>query len=202
MPVRAGANNARRRDSQFCRSSWMPKLFPPLSLALLLAAPLALSGCGSLGQTEQFAPVCPRLALLKDGADLTRFSPRGHDVTDLVLDGRLVAVPANCEPGRRGQVAASLRVTMNLTRGPAAQGRSMDVPYFVAVMHDGRIIDKQDYVARASFPENVNQITLTSDPVEMSLPADAAHPASVYQIFVSFQLTPEELATNRGRGQR
>lgn len=186
----------------------MPKLppivsvAPALSLVLLLGLPLALAGCSDFGKQEQFAPVCPRLALLKDGADLTRFSPRGHDVTDLMLDGRLVAVPADCKSGSRGHVAASLRVTMSLTLGPAAQGREMDVPYFVAVTRDGRIVDKQDYVMRASFPRNVNQITVTGDPVEMSIPADDAHPASAYQIFVSFQLTPEELATNRDRGQR
>ncbi len=180
----------------------MPKLPAILPLVVLLGLPLALSGCGSFGKTEQFAPVCPKLALLKDGADLTRFSPRGHDVTDLVLDGRLVAVPAECEPGSRGHVAASLRVTMSLARGPAAQGRDMDVAYFVAVARDGHIVDKQDYVIRASFPPNVNQITVTGDPVAMSFPADAAHPASAYQIFVSFQLTPDELAMNRGRGPR
>jgi len=55
---------------------------------------------------------------------------------------------------------------------------------------------------RASFPPNVNQITVTGDPVELSFPADAAHPASAYQIFVSFQLTPDELAMNRARSQR
>ena len=53
----------------------MPKLPPVLSLALLLSASLALSGCGDFGKTEQFAPVCPKLALLKDGADLTQFLP-------------------------------------------------------------------------------------------------------------------------------
>jgi hypothetical protein len=180
----------------------MPKLSPMLSLALLVGAPLVLSGCSDFGKKVEFAPVCPKLALLKDGADLTRFSPRGHDVTDLVLDGRLVAVPADCTPGSRGHVAASLRVTMSLTRGPAAQGREMDVPYFVAVMHDGRIVDKQDYLAHASFPPNVNQITLTGDPVELSIPANETHPASAYQIYVSFQLTPDELAVNRARGQR
>lgn len=175
----------------------MPK---PLPL-LLLALPLALAGCGGFGDSHEFPPVCPRLALLKDGADITRFAPRGHDVTDLVLDGRLVAVPANCEYGSRGHVAASLRVSMSLTRGPAAPGRVMDVPYFVAVMHDGRIVDKQTYVTRAVFPPNVDQISLTSDPIELSIPATTAHPASAYQIFVSFQLTPDELAANRGRGK-
>lgn len=180
----------------------MPKLPPILSFALLLGLPLALSGCGNFGKTEEFAPVCPKLAMLQDGADLTRFSPRGHDVTDLVLDGRLVAVPANCERSARGHVAASLRVTMSLTRGPAAQGREMDVLYFVAVTHDGKIVDKQDYVAHASFPRNVSQITVTGDPVAMSFPADDARPASAYQILVSFQLTPDELEINRGRGKR
>lgn len=189
----------------------MPSLSPVLSAripraalapALALVLPLALAACGGFGPKQEFPPVCPKLALLKDGADITRFSPRGQDVTDLVLDGRLTAVPANCTYGKGSTVAASLKVTMDLARGPAAGGRDLDVPYFIAVSRAGQVVDKQVYTLRASFPPNVERMSVTSDQVDMVFPVSAEVPASAYQIFVGFQLTPDELQRNRSRGPR
>jgi hypothetical protein len=56
----------------------MPASLPrPLRQAALLLVALA-SGCAS--SQEQFAPVCPRLSLLRDAGDLTRFAgPEGAD---------------------------------------------------------------------------------------------------------------------------
>ena len=175
---------------------------PPLAFAapLALTALLALAGCGA--SSDSFAPSCPQLALLKDGADITRFTPRGQDVTDLVLDGRLTAVPAKCQPGRRGHVTATLNVAMRLTRGPAAVGRTEAVPYFVAVTRNGQVLDKQVYGLVATFPPNVDTITATGDDVVMDFPVTAEAPASSYRIFVSFQLTPAGLEINRRRGAR
>lgn len=187
----------------------MPSLFtfrpaggraPARFVPLLLAGGLA--GCGMLPgpAPSDFPPTCPHLALLKDAADMTRFDARGHDVTDVVLDGRLTAVPATCTWGARGMVNASLNVTMSVGRGPAATGRDADVPYFVAVSRNGQVVDKQIYTLHAVFPPNLERVTLTSDPVNMVFPDTNAAPASSYQIFVGFQLTPAELDYNRRQG--
>lgn len=186
----------------------MPLQMPPMprlvrTLPLLL--PLALGGCGMFAggpAPSDFPPSCPHLALLKDAADMTRFDARGHDVTDVVLDGQMTAVPASCTWGPHASVSATLRVQMSVGRGPAAQGRTAEVPYFVAVSRNGQVVDKQVYRMHAVFPANVERVNLTSDPIALAFPDSAAAPASSYQVFVGFQLTPAELQYNRNRGPR
>lgn len=175
--------------------AWAPptrRKFP----ALCAAALLALAGCAD---KDAFAPACPQLAFLSDGADLARFAGRGRDITDLVLEGHLTAVPATCKPAdERGKVAASVQVQMSLARGPAMQGRSVSVPYFIAVTENGRVLDRAEYAVKAEFPPNSDRISVGSPPVELTFPVTREKSAAAYRIWVSFQLTPEELARNRG----
>ena len=67
-----------------------------LSLAAL-ALPL-LSGCGGGG--EQFPPVCPRPAILRDAADLSRYRGTGRDITDSILEGRITGIVRQLQAGR------------------------------------------------------------------------------------------------------
>jgi hypothetical protein len=169
--------------------------------AILLAGTLALlSGCGP--GKNQFPPACPRTDLLWEAADISRYRVESavvnQDIRDLVLSGRIIAVPAKCREGdSRKQVDADVGFTMQLTRGPAMEGREVDVPYFLAVTEDGRILDKKIYPAHLVFPPNVDQITWNSDGVRMVFPVSATKSAAVYTVLAGFQLTADELAVNR-----
>lgn len=163
----------------------------------LIGAVAAVGGCT---KADEFAPACPQLGFLSDGADLSRFAARGRDITDLVIDGHMTAVPAKCAwaDGSRSKVAARVQVQMSLARGPAMQGRTTDVPYFIAVTEDGRVLDRAAYAVRAEFPPNTDRISLAGPEVTLILPVTPEKSAAAYRILVSFQLTPEELARNRG----
>jgi hypothetical protein len=168
---------------------------PPRGLLLLPVIGAAV-GCSS---ADEFAPACPKLALLPDAADITRFAPTGHDITDLVLTGRITAVPARCKADGRDKVAAELTLAADLTRGPAARTQTADVPYFVTVLEGSRVLDQQDYVLRAEFRGNTDRISANGDPIDLVLPVTPKKSAAAYQIFVGFRLTPEQLAYNRHR---
>jgi hypothetical protein len=161
---------------------------------LLLAGLAGLSGC-SPGR-DQFAPACPQASLLPEAADLTRYRPgSAHDLTDLVLQARVVTVSGKCQPGPNANLLdASVRVTMELDRGPAAPGRTADVTYFVAVAQGQRILDKHVYGNRVAFPPNLDKVWLTSDPVFMRLPVSVGASGAAYTVWVGFQLTPAEMA--------
>ncbi len=171
-----------------------------LRTALLLAA--AAGSLGACSRPDAFAPACPQLALLTDGADLARFAGTGRDITDLVLDAHLTTVPAACRwaDERHTRVEAKLQVAMALSRGPAMQGRTADLRYFVAVSEGDEILDKQVYAARADFPANTERLALSSPEISMLFPVSKEKSAAAYKITVSFQLTPEELAANRSHG--
>jgi len=164
-----------------------------LSGAVLAAALLA--GCAS-GEL-QFAPACPQLSLLADGADLTRFNGPGRDVTDRVMEVRIAGVDAACRSGRNGDVLATITVRANMARGPAAQGRQAQVPYFVAVMDGETILDRQAFTLDGTFPPNVNAIRLAGGELELRFPGTAERGGGRYRIIVSLQLTEQELAYNR-----
>jgi hypothetical protein len=166
-------------------------------LTLLAAAAGALGACS---QPDVFAPACPQLALLQDGADLVRFDGPGRDITDVVMEAHLTAVPATCHWADKThkKVEAKLQVAMSIGRGPGMKGRSVVVPYFLAISEGDQILDKQIAAARADFPINTDRLSVITPEVSMLFPVSPEKSAAVYKITASFQLTPEELAYNRG----
>jgi len=194
----------------FPRSTPAPVSFPRpprrLSRALRAALPAAMvlliAGCGD--NPEKFAPACPSLAFLRDAADLTRFAPSGQDVTDMVLEARLTAVPASCQRDEDdpGKVVASLHVSAEVTRGPAAKERVADLAYVVGVTEQGKELTRQQFPLHVSFPPNTDRVSVTDDEVDLLLPVNKDKTAAVYKIYVAFLLTPEELAYNHRHGLR
>lgn len=173
---------------------------------LRLRAPLAastlllLAACG--GGDAQFAPACPAAAIVRDGADLARYRGPGQDLTDLALNGRITGLQGKCTRADRGAVLATVTVGIELTRGPAAPGRTAELAYFVAVSQGERILDKRVFPLRAEFPPNTDRVRLTGDDVELRLPTPPGTDASSYSIQVGLQLTPDELERNRRRAAR
>jgi hypothetical protein len=177
--------------------------FRPAAALLLVGLVPLLDGCGP--RKDEFPPVCPRASLVWEASDLSRYRDESasatQDVRDLVLSARVVAVPAKCGPGdNTHEIAADVGITMTFNRGPAMQGRSADVPFFFAVTEGGVIRDKQVFQTRITFPENVDQVTWTSDLVHMVFPITATKTGAAYTVLAGFQLTPDELAVNRRRG--
>ena len=171
-----------------------PSLVPGLVMA---AGFFGLAGCGSSG--NGFAPACPKPAILRDANDLQRFRGNGRDFLDTSLQGRITSISGDCKRDGSAAVVATVSVGMELTRGPAAVGRDTQAQFFVAVSEGDRVLDKQVYTVRASFPENTDRVQLTGDSVELRLPVTKDKGADAYQVTVGFQLTPAELEANRRR---
>jgi hypothetical protein len=180
----------------------VPTLAAPARVALAVAS-LALAGMlAGCDTPEKFAPACPQLGLLRDAADITRFRPGGQDVTDMVLDARITAVPADCARGEGSTVRARLHVTMDISRGPAARGRGAVVPYFVAVTDGDRVLDEQDYTVGTEFAANTDRASVSGEDITLKIPVTPQKSAAAYKIWIGFRLSPDELAYNRRRGVR
>jgi len=172
----------------------LPSFAAPWQVAcfVLLAV---LAGCAP--GKDQFAPACPQASMLPQAGDIARYraDSSGRDLTDLALRGRVVRVDGKCEPGPNAHtVDATVKVLMQLNRGPAMAGRIADVSYFVAVARGQEILDKHVYTNRVEFPPNLDQIWLESDPVFMRLPVTPEMSGAAYTVWVGFQLTPQEMA--------
>ena len=168
----------------------------------LLATAAALAACSAPKPTE-FAPSCPRVAIVADAADLSRYRPGGgQDLTDLVLDGRIAGFKGGCEREDRDHVRTTLTVDLQMLRGPATQGRRAQVSYFVAVRDGDRILDKQTYNLGVTFPDNQDQMRMTGPETSLLVAVSKEKAAAAYDVLIGFQLSPEELALNRRRGPR
>jgi hypothetical protein len=179
----------------------------------VLGAALLLGGCGLLsgdwfGSAGDTGPApCPRIAILADGADLTRFragAPR--DLTTQVLDARISGFNASCDWASRDRRSLGITVTplFEVERGPAAEGRVVDLPWFVALTDptDSQVIAREAYTVRVTFPANVQRAQQPGQRVRLTLPLPEGQRAGEYNLRISFQLSPEELAVNRQRGPR
>jgi hypothetical protein len=185
----------------------MPSLPPRRAAAILLAGLVAtLAGCGP--GKDEFAPVCPHADLLWQAADLNRYRDESAGATqelrDLVLEGRIAAIDrdrSKCEPGETNkQLAADVAVKIQFARGPAMQGREADVPFFLAITEGDQIFAKKIYQMHVVFPPNIDQVTLTSEPVHMVFPVSPTKSGAAYTVLAGFQLTEQELAYNRRHG--
>ena len=170
-----------------------------LAVALLVTVPLASCGPGP----GEFAPACPTPLFEQSLSDITRYRNPGEtgDLTELVLQGRLVSVSGQCKlaSSKARDLLVQVKVGMQITRGPALKGNTADVPVFIAVTDGDTILDKQVYSIRVEYPSNVEMLALSGGPIEMSLPIGPSKSGAAYQIRVGFQLTPDELAANRQR---
>ena len=177
-----------------------PSLSPRRSISLLAGCcVLALTGCGG-ANNEKFAPQCPQPSIPRDFSDLRRYRGAGRDIVDSVLEGRVSGVSGSCTRDGPDVVVTTVAVGIELARGPASNGRTAEVGYFVAVSDGDRILDKQVFRLRAEFPPNTDRLRLTGDEVQLRLPVSDKKTSASYRISVGFELTPPELAVNRARG--
>ena len=169
----------------------------------LVLATLALAGCDGSDDPNRFPPACPASSILADAADITRTDGRGQDITDTVMDGRITGLQGTCRdsPDRKA-LDATIRVGMDVGRGPAATGRTEKVPYFVAVERDGRILDKQVMTLDVAFPANTDRVHVEGEAIPLRFPLSKGVTGAAYRILIGFQLTPEQLSANRARGPR
>jgi hypothetical protein len=175
--------------------------------ATVLAAAM-LAGCGGGASTSLSnsppAP-CPRITILADGADLTRFRDGAvPDIASMTSDARLVGFNAACDyTRRRDGVNVRISAVFDVERGPVATVPRVSLPWFIAVTDagDGQIIDRRDFVTPVLFQGNANRVRIASSPVVLSFPAEERLVEN-HNVRLSFQLSPEELAMNRRRGPR
>jgi hypothetical protein len=169
-----------------------------LRTALIATLLPLLSNCGPA--RNEFAPSCPGTAILGDAADFSAYRGAGRDLTDLVLQARIVSISGNCKKDDKNHIAVAVSIGVDLARGPGMNGREADVPIFLAIVQGDAILDKQVIRMRSIFPSNVDRVTLTPGEVDLSLPVTADKTGASYTLLAGFQLTPDQLRLNRQSG--
>ncbi len=168
-------------------------------LLFVLAVPLVLSGCDSWARLEQKSPPpCPPVYIMSDASKITKYrAGAGRDLTDVEMEGEIVGFKGGCVYDAKGG-DVMLQLAFELRRGPAAQGRTLDVTYFVAIPKFYPTPEaKGEFTFPVTFPATVDRIRVTDDEVYLRLPVRDKEIIDNYEVFIGFQLSPEEMEINR-----
>lgn len=166
----------------------------PALPALLVAA---LAGCSAVDSAEPTP--CPPIGFLGDTERLVRYVGTPGDPDNLVLRAEFVGYSAECEATDEGTEVA-LTLMMDVTRGPAARGDDVELPFYVAVpAYFPKPQAKAIFTAAVDLPGEEGATRRHEDPgVRVTVPASAPAEAG---IFVGFQLSEDELRFNRGEAR-
>ena len=174
---------------------------PPRALAghaaafAFLGVLTALSACADSAST----PACPVVAKLPDADRLTRFSGSGHDLTDVAFEARIGDVSATCDYDESGYDVTA-KVQFLGTRGPAVAAAAGveqgSFGYFVAIVDStSKVLARQEFDSNFQFQAKTRSGVV--EELEQKIPPSSG--TAPYTIFIGFQLSPDELAFNRGK---
>ncbi len=157
--------------------------------------------------TARDAPVvrCPVTRGLEEAAQLIRFKPGpGRDITDILFEAEFAEISGTCEIDD-DEIEVELKLVILANRGAADTSREASFRFILAVVdidrnfivHEGRAL-RRPFVGQVEFPGNQTRVVYT-DEFELTIPKTPAQGADDFLIFISFELTPDELEYNRRR---
>ncbi len=167
--------------------------FRPRTL-ILAASVLALLGACSADDTV-YLP-CPRIVVVKDAQNLTRFIGEGRDLTDVVFEAKIDGNGISCDYDE-SDLEVEMQVRLEVARGPAAPGEGAKLRYFVAIARTDRtILAREEFGLDISMPGNHTRVVALDD-VSPRIPLDPGENGSSYLIYLGLSLSDEEMAYNR-----
>jgi hypothetical protein len=150
-----------------------------------------LSACTGLDSET----ACPAVAKLPDADRLTRFDGTGHDLIDVAFEARIGEIASECDYGDSGYDVLS-KVQFLGTRGPSTAATQAGFGYFVAIVDStGAVLARQEFDSNFQFEAKTRSGVV--EELEQQIPPSSG--TAPYTIYVGFQLSPEELAFNRGK---
>ena len=159
-------------------------------------ADLGIGGKGPL-------PGCPPVKLLGAAAEIVQYREGpGRDITDIVHESKLVGFTGNCEfigdSPNFTHVKVLMRPVLDISRGPAAAGHTLDLSYFVAIPEFyPRPEGRREMSVRVLFPENRSTLRVQDEEISLTIPLSGGRSAPDTDIFLGFVLTEEQLKANR-----
>jgi len=179
-----------------------------LIIVSLLAGPLPLMGCQTLGLSSapqivlDPGPACPATAVLSDAATVTKLKPGVSSAmakpADVSFEAEMSQARLDCNYDRAdNKLTISVKFAVKASRGPAAAANNPQLPYFIAIVDaDNNVLVKNVYNSQPQMEGRSNN-TYTETVSDLPVPLAMDRRPSDYEILTGFQLTPDELAYNR-----
>ncbi len=193
---------ALRRKPQQAVSALSRPAVPRLAERLAPAARgLALAGAlAALAACSAKTLPCPTAKILRDAASVTVFAPgQPADAKAVQYVGNISQAKLSCSYDvstlERLEVALGVQVTAE--RPPASTAAAADLRYFVAIVNlEGEVLAKKEFPLSLAFPKGGTSAS-TVDESRQIIPLKYPQNGGSVEIWVGFQLSPEELDYNR-----
>ena len=165
-------------------------------LAAIAVSALALAACSS-GNTSDSHLTCPAIVPAPGADTIALFGPGGHAAKDVVVGGKIYGLDDTC-------VRLKVGIEVNAEISLYAQRASMDVkdatfPYFVALVDpDQKVLTEESFQVPVQFLPAEAVRRVPAEKITIRLPLKNVATSAGYSIVVGFQLTPDQIAFNRG----
>jgi len=158
---------------------------------LAFAATATLAPIAADARTKARASTCPSISILADASRVA------------VMDGSKVGLKAEIVKPELGCAVSKASAKANLTfmvKGaiaPEAAIEARTVPYFVAVISGGKVIEKQVFDLNLPFAGTDRTLFVKESVARIDIPLEPGTSAEDYSVTIGFQLTEAQLAWNR-----
>ncbi len=162
--------------------------------ALAAAVLVVLAGCNPFDDP----PPCPRVSVLKQTSQLTLYGEGpGRDDANVAFALELRDVASDCDHSiddeEGGGVEVEFALSIDATRGPAAETDRLSVPFFVAIARpDRQIVAKEVFTAEIVF-EDDGPRARTVEEIEQWIPLRPGEFGLGYETLIGFQYTAAQL---------
>jgi len=169
------------------------RLFRPLGATALVA--LSVAGCSNAPKV----PTCPSAAVLAPAASLTTFKAGKHDdPTGELYTVGIVNVKTNCSLDvDNGTTDSTLALRFKAKRAASPDSANYRVPYFVAVVLDGKVLAKRDIWASFGFTAGAATTTFDDEVGSTVINLENGKKPYEYELVVGLQLTHDQLEYNK-----
>jgi hypothetical protein len=172
-----------------------------MSRAAVFTALLALSGCKIFVKDDP--PPCPRVSVVEDASKLVRFTGAGHDANTIAMSAEITKYRGTCFYDKdEKQMDVKISVGIDAFAGPAFPGGAQRIDYFVAIPAFSGPEGKKIFPVKLDIPKDPKGMHIDDGEVSLTFPVKDIKKLEAYEIFVGFQLTPEELDFNRKHDHR
>lgn len=174
---------------------------PLFRIASVLALALVLGSCGLVGNKKR-PPPCPKVFLPDETSRLVAFRDGpGRDLTDVKFTAEIMGFSGHCSYDDDNLLTVDLTVDFEVRRGTANTTNKAAFSYFVAIpkLYPSPR-GKGVFPIEVPFEDKARRLVYR-DEVTLELPLKLPYDGPEHEIYLGFQLTPEQLDYNR-RAQR
>jgi hypothetical protein len=157
---------------------------------------LLLAGCSS---DSSSAPTCPSAGVIAPASSLTTFKQGMHDDPsgELYTVGITNVKTACTLDADNGTTDSTLALRFKAKRAASPRAADYRVPYFVAVVLDGKVLAKRDIWAHFGFAPGAASTVFDDEVASTVINLENGKKPYEYELVVGLQLTHDQLEYNK-----